>query len=67
MYHGPICLSQELVDHIINMLSDDLQALKACSLTCKGMFALTLYLIHRTLYLRNGPPVQEIYEDGIPG
>ena len=44
-------LPQELVDHIINTLHEDLPALKACSLTCKAMFASTRHLIHQTLCL----------------
>ena len=44
-------LPQELVDQIVDMLHDDLQALKSCSLTCKAMFASTRHLIHRVLYL----------------
>jgi hypothetical protein len=44
-------LPQELVDHIIDTLHDDLPALKACSLTCKSMFASTRHLIHQTLCL----------------
>ena len=44
-------LPQELVDHITNMLYDDLPSLQACSLTCKAMFASTRHLIHQTLCL----------------
>ena len=44
-------LPQELVDHIMDMLHDDLRALKACSLTCKAMFVSTRHLIHQTLRL----------------
>ena len=44
-------LPQELVDHIMNTLRDDLPTLKACSLVCKAMFASTRHLIHRTLRL----------------
>ena len=52
-------LPRELVDHIIATLHDDLPALKACSLTCRAMFASTRYLIHQTLCLtpRNGESV----------
>ena len=49
--HGCMGLPQELVDHVIRMLHDDLPALKACSLTCKAMFASTRHLIHQILYL----------------
>lgn len=42
-------LPQELVDYIMDMLHDDPNALKACSLTCKAMFASTRHLIHQTL------------------
>ena len=44
-------LPQELIDHITDMLHDDLSTLKACSLTCKSMFASTRRLIHQTLSL----------------
>ena len=44
-------LPQELVDHIVDTLHEDLPALKACSLTCKAMFASTRHLIHQTLCL----------------
>ena len=44
-------LPQELVDHVMDMLRDDIPALKACSLTCKAMFASTRHLIHQTLRL----------------
>ena len=49
--HGCMGLPQELVDHIMDMLYVDLQALKACSLTCKAMFSSTRHLIHQTLCL----------------
>jgi len=51
IHHGCMGLPQELVDHITVMLHDDLRALKACSLTCKAMFASTRHLIHQTLRL----------------
>ena len=44
-------LPQEIVDHIIDTLQNDMIALKACSLTCKAMFASTRHLIHQTLHL----------------
>jgi hypothetical protein len=44
-------LPQELLDHIIDMLHDDIQALKACSLVCEAMFASTRRLIYYTLRL----------------
>ena len=44
-------LPQELVDSIMDMLHDDIRALKACSLMCKAMFASTRRLIHQTLHL----------------
>lgn len=44
-------LPQELVDYIVEMLYDDIRALKACSLTCKAMFASARHLVHQTLYL----------------
>ena len=42
-------LPQEVVDRIMGTLQDDMNALKACSLTCKPMFASTRHLIHRSL------------------
>ena len=50
-HHGCIGLPQELVDCVTELLSDDLPALKACSLTCKALFASTRHLIHETLRL----------------
>ena len=50
-YHRCLGLPQELIDHILDMLRDDFRSLKACSLTCKAMFASTRPLIHQTLYL----------------
>ena len=44
-------LPQELVDQIMDVLYDDIPVLKACSLTCKAMYASTRHLIHRTLQL----------------
>jgi hypothetical protein len=44
-------LPQELIDHIMDMLRDDVQALKACSLTCRTMFVSTRRLIYHTLRL----------------
>ena len=44
-------LPQEVVDRIMDMLQDDMRALKACSLTCKAMFASTQHSIHLTLRL----------------
>ena len=52
VYRGCIDLPQELIDCIMDMLHDDLPTLKACSLTCRSMFASTRHLIHRTLYLK---------------
>jgi len=51
VHYGCMGLPQELVDHTIEILHDDLRALKACSLTCKAMFASTRHLIHQTLRL----------------
>jgi hypothetical protein len=42
-------LPQEVIDRIVNMLQDNRRTLKACSLTCKAMFASTRHLIHQTL------------------
>ena len=51
IHHGCMGLPQELVDHIMDMLQDNIPALQACSLTCKAMFASTRHLLHRTLKL----------------
>ena len=55
----------------MDILKDDMRDLKACSLTCKAMFASTRYLIHRTLYVTWGmnekiltPAEKEQYERG---
>ena len=44
-------LPQEVVDHIMFMLGDNLESLKACSLTCKAMFVAARRLIHRKIFL----------------
>lgn len=41
IHHGCMGLPQQLVEYIMEVLRDDLQTLKACSLTCKPMFAST--------------------------
>ena len=51
IHHGCMGLPQEIVDYIMDMLHDNIQALKACSLTCKAMFASTRHLVHQTLHL----------------
>ena len=51
VHRGCMGLPQELIDHTMEMLHDDLRALKACSLTCKAMFASTRHLIHHKLHL----------------
>jgi hypothetical protein len=48
---GCMGLPQEVVDNIMDIFHDDLHTLKACSLTCKAMFASTRHLIHQTLHL----------------
>jgi len=42
-------LPRELVDEVLGYLLDDLDTLKACSLTCKFLFDATRPLIHRRL------------------
>ena len=44
-------LPQELVDHVMIILCNDNPALKACSLTCRAMFASARPLLHRSLLL----------------
>ena len=44
-------LPQEIVNHVVFMLRDDLKSLKACSLTCKAMFVSTRCVIHRNIRL----------------
>jgi hypothetical protein len=51
IHHGCIGLPQELVDHIMDMLRNDLRALKACSSTCRAMFASTRRLIYHRIML----------------
>ena len=48
-------LPQELVDEILSYLFDDLNDLKACSLTCKHLFGATRPLIHQRLCLASRP------------
>ena len=47
-------LPGEIVDEILGHLSDDLGALKACSLTCKSLFGAARPLIHQRLCLVSG-------------
>jgi len=49
-------LPQELVDEIINYLLDDLDALTACSLTCKRLFGATRHFIHQWLACSDSRP-----------
>jgi len=42
-------MPQELVDEVLGYLREDLDALKACSLTCKFLFNATRLLIHQRL------------------
>ncbi|KAF9790798.1 hypothetical protein BJ322DRAFT_1038211 [Thelephora terrestris] len=49
--HGFMKLPQELVDHILYMLRDDCETLRACSLTCKALLYSTRPLTHHTLHL----------------
>ena len=51
IHHGCMGLPQELIDYIMDMLHDDIRALKACSLTCKAMFASSRHLVHQRLCL----------------
>ena len=51
IHHGCMGLPQELVDHVMVTLCNDNRALKACSLTCKAMFASARPLLHRSLRL----------------
>ena len=51
VHHGCMRLPQEVVDNIMDMLQDDLLALKACSQACKSMFASTRHLVNQTLWL----------------
>jgi len=44
-------LPQELINYIFFMLNDDLRSLKACSSTCKLMFASARRIIHQKIYL----------------
>ncbi|KAF9781699.1 hypothetical protein BJ322DRAFT_1111630 [Thelephora terrestris] len=54
VYGGCMGLPQEVVERVMRMLQDNRRALKACSLTCKAMFASTRHLIHQTLHLTTG-------------
>ena len=44
-------IPQAVVEHIMDILQDNRRALKACSLTCKAMFASTRRPIHQTLHI----------------
>jgi hypothetical protein len=73
IHHGCMGLPQELVEHVMEMLRDDIRALKASSLTCKAMFVSTRHLIHRTLCLTasNNQRIltqqqESLYMDGEP-
>ena len=44
-------LPTELIHYIMDILGDDLPALKACSLTCRTMLTSARRLIHQALYL----------------
>ena len=48
-------LPQELVDEILGLLLNDLDALKACSLTCKRLFGATRPLLHQRVCLVSKP------------
>ena len=50
-HHGCMGLPPKLVYYILGLLRGDFQTLKACSLTCKSMFASTQPFIHETLRL----------------
>ena len=47
--NGCMGIPQDLVDYVMDILRDDSEALKACSLTCRSTFASTRRLIHETL------------------
>ena len=49
-------LPQELVDEILDYLLDDLDALKACSITCKCLFGAARPLIHQRLVCLGSMP-----------
>jgi len=52
-------LPQELVDEILRYFLDDLDTLKACSLTCKPLFGATRPLIHQRFCLASRPAWME--------
>lgn len=58
-------LPQELVDHIVDMLHDDILTLKACSLVCKPMFASTSrHLKCRRLSIALSSSILEAFASG---
>jgi hypothetical protein len=63
---GCVGLPQELIDYIVEMLYDDIRTLKACSLTCRSMFASARHLIHQTLYLTPQNNQSVLTEEEIP-
>ena len=55
--HEPTCrFPPEIVEMIIAHLTDDLDNLKACSLTCRSWYIAAVPHTHRTLILREGRP-----------
>ena len=45
-YAGAIGLPREIVEKILGLLRDDIEALKACSLTCRALFSVNREMIH---------------------
>ena len=65
-------LPYEIVEMITAHLVHDIPALKACSLTCRTLYAVTVPYIHHTLTLGRGiggklNPLSELHELGLMG
>jgi hypothetical protein len=66
--HGPVCrLPYEIVEMIIAPLAHDLDALKACSLTCSSWYTAAVPHLYHTLTLKNRgrlEPLSELHRLG---
>ena len=61
-YESTCSLPYEIVEMIIAHLTRDLDALKACSLTCRSWYIATVPHIHHTLTLRDNSRDESRYE-----
>ena len=52
--HHPMVLPPELLDHIVDYLHDDRQALRNCSLTCRALVASARFHLFQRVKIDNG-------------